>query len=191
MNKILITNIEKIVSGDIRNPILEGDSILVVDGKITEIGIASKMDLSSLTTQIDAQKCVLIPGLIDSHQHPGIGDYTPTRGVSMIGWTTGKLWGGVTTIISAGEIHLPGRPMDRAGTKAMAIYLHKSFSLIRPSGIKVHGGALCITPDLIEADFEELSRNGVWIVGEVCAPFSIPDPKIVAPLTKLAHKYGT
>ena len=132
----------------------------------------------------------MIPGLIDSHQHPGIGDYTPTRGVSMIGWTSAKLRSGVTTLISAGEVHLPGRPMERVGTKAMAIYLHKSFSLIRPGGMKIHGGALVLTPDLIEEDFEELSKNGVWIVGEVCAAFSIPNPKIVAPLTKLAHKYG-
>jgi enamidase len=47
--------------------------------------------------------------------------------------------GGVTSVISAGKVHLPGRPKDVAGTKALAILAAKSFSNARPSGVKVHG----------------------------------------------------
>jgi len=39
----------------------------------------------------------------------------------MLDFIESSLHGGVTTLISAGEVHLPGRPKDVAGTKALAI----------------------------------------------------------------------
>ena len=42
-------------------------------------------------------------------------------------------------MISAGEIHLPGRPTDPKGTKALAILAQKSFAKARPAGVKVYG----------------------------------------------------
>ena len=54
MKKLFITNISKIVSGDINNPILEGDSVLVVDGKISKVGFATSMEESNEADQIDA-----------------------------------------------------------------------------------------------------------------------------------------
>jgi len=190
MSSVLITNIGKIVSGDIHQPLLDGDTLLLSKGKIEKVGQFEDMPSYVDSKSIDAKGGTVAPGFIDSHQHPGAGEYTPTFGVAMVGWAYGKLRGGVTTIISAGEIHLPGRPTDRVGTKAMAIYFSRSFSSFRPNGVKVHGGALVLTPDLLEEDFKELSESGVWIVAEVCAPSSIPDPKTVAPLTAWARKYG-
>lgn len=190
MNELLVTNIGRIVSGDIESPLLEGDSILVTGGKIAAVGFAADMGMSRAGTQINAQGSTVAPGLIDSHQHPCLGDYTPARGFTIVGWIANKLRGGVTTIISAGELHLPGRPTDRAGVKAMAILLSKSFATTRPAGVKVHGGALILSPDLTEADFKELSRNGVWLVAEVCAAWNIPNPADVAPMVRWAHKYG-
>ena len=60
-----------------------------------------------------------LPGLIDSHVHPVAGDWTPRQ--NQLGWIDSCLHGGVTTMISAGEVHMPGRPKDVVGLKALAI----------------------------------------------------------------------
>jgi enamidase len=73
----------------------------------------------------------------------------------------------VTTIISAGEVHLPGRPKDPAGAKALAIVAAKAFANFRPGGAKVLGGAVILEKGLTEKDFEEMAREGVRIVGEI------------------------
>ena len=78
-----------------------------------------------------------------------------------------SLHGGVTSMISAGEVHLPGRPTDPKGTKALALLAHKSFAKARPAGVKVYGGALILEKGLVEDDFKELSEDGVWLVGEI------------------------
>jgi enamidase len=70
-------------------------------------------------------------------------------------------------MISAGEVHLPGRPTDPKGTKALALLAHKSFAKARPAGVKVYGGALILEKGLVENDFKELSEDGVWLVGEI------------------------
>ena len=79
------------------------------------------------------------PGLIDSHVHPVFGDWTPRQ--SQLGWIDSFLHGGVTTMISAGEVHLPGRPKDVVGVKALAITAQRAFDRFRPGGVKVHAGA--------------------------------------------------
>ena len=70
----------------------------------------------------------------------------------------------VTTIISAGEVHLPGRPKDPAGTKALAILAAKSFANFRPGGAKILGGSVILEKGLIEDDFAEMAREGVKVV---------------------------
>jgi len=105
------------------------------------------------------------PGLIDSHTHPVFGDFTPRQ--SQTGFIESSLHGGVTSMISAGEVHLPGRPKDPQGTKALALLAQKSFAAARPAGVKVYGGALILEKGLVEADFKELSGQGVWLVGEI------------------------
>ena len=44
-------------------------------------------------------------------------------------------------MISAGEVHLPGRPKDIVGLKALAIVAVRAFANVRPAGVKVHAGA--------------------------------------------------
>ena len=77
------------------------------------------------------------------------------------------LHGGVTTSISAGEVHLPGRPKTAAGTKALAILAAQAWANYRPGGMKVLGGAVILEKGLTEADFEEMAREGVAVVGEI------------------------
>ena len=57
--KTLIRNIGALVSGDIRRPILEGDSLLIRDGKIARVGDGLDDDAD---TVIDAKGTTVMPG---------------------------------------------------------------------------------------------------------------------------------
>ena len=111
--KLVIRNIGLLLSGDLENPILDADTVIAIDGKITAIGKAKDLDSEKATTVIDAKGTTLAPGLIDSHVHPVFGDWTPRQ--SQLNWIDSFLHGGVTTMVSAGEVHLPGRPKDVVG----------------------------------------------------------------------------
>src|SRR5260370_8540813 len=74
--KTLIRNIGALVSGDIRRPLLDADSLVIVDGKIAGIGRGLDEDCD---TVIDARGTTVIPGLIDSHVHPVFGDFPPPQ----------------------------------------------------------------------------------------------------------------
>ena len=106
-------------------PILDADTIVAENGRITAIGRAKDVDTEGATTIIDAKGTTVAPGLIDSHVHPVAGDWTPRQ--NQIGWIDSFLHGGVTTMISAGEVHMPGRPRDVVGLKAMAIFAQRAF----------------------------------------------------------------
>lgn len=85
--------------------------------------------------------------------------------------------------------HSPGRPKDPSGTKALAIVGHKSFNNAHPAGVKVEGGALILEKGLVEKDFEDLAKEGVWIVGEIGLG-SVNNPELAAPMVEWAHKNG-
>ncbi|MGD0722299.1 MAG: amidohydrolase family protein [Roseiarcus sp.] len=163
--KLVVRNIGLMLSGDIGAPILDADAIVAIDGRIAAIGRAGNLDLEGATTVVDARGVCLAPGLIDSHVHPVAGDWTPRQ--NQIGWIDSSLHGGVTTMVSAGEVHTPGRPRDIVGLKAMAIAAQRSFSAFRASGVKVHAGAPVIEHGMEEHDFRELAQAGVRYLGEV------------------------
>jgi enamidase len=163
--KVVIKNIGLLLSGDIDRPILDADTVVVINGLITQVGHQKDCDLEGAQTVIDAQKTALCPGLIDSHVHPVFGDWTPRQNQS--GWIDSTLHGGVTTMISAGEVHLPGRPKDIVGLKALAITAQRTFANFRPSGVKVLAGAPILESGMVEQDFKELSEAGVSLLGEV------------------------
>ena len=71
MSTMLIHHIGQIVSGNFQSPLLDGDSILISDGRIVKVGTGLTADAE--TTHIKANGATVIPGLIDSHIHPVIG----------------------------------------------------------------------------------------------------------------------
>jgi enamidase len=162
---VLLHGAGAIVTGDIDEPIASGDSLYVKEGKVRAIGRRDDIDPGGTLRRIDIGGATLIPGLVDPHTHPVLGDYAPRQGTT--GWVTSYLHGGVTTLVSAGESHWPGRPRTAIGVKAMTIAAHLSFDSLRPGGAKVHGGALILEHGLEEADFEEMHGAGVWLLGEV------------------------
>ncbi|MBI5444926.1 MAG: amidohydrolase family protein [Deltaproteobacteria bacterium] len=180
-----IVNIGVLVSGDAAKPLLDADTLLVADGKIAAVGRGA--EVSGVDRVIDAQGCGVTPGLIDSHMHPVLGDFTPRQ--NQVGFLESSVHGGVTTAVSAGEVHLPGRPKDPAGVKALAILAAKSFAAIRPGGMKVIGGAAILEKGLVEEDFADMARNGVRIVGEIGLG-AIKQPEEAAPMVAWAKKHG-
>jgi enamidase len=182
--KTLIRNIGQIVSGDIAQPLLDGDSIAIADGKI--VGVGRGLD-DDADTVIDARGSTVVPGLIDSHCHPVFGDFTPRQ--RTIDFIDSGLHGGITTMISAGEVHLPGRPKDIVGLKALAVVAAKSYANARPAGVKVHAGAPILELGMVEEDFAEMARAGVKLVGEIGLG-SVKTGKDAAPLVRWAKKHG-
>lgn len=185
--KLVIKNIGQILSGKLEEPLIDGDCLIAVDGKITAIGREKDMDTDQATTLIDALHVTLAPGLIDSHVHPVIGDYTPRQ--QQINWIDSCLHGGVTTMISAGEVHAPGRPKDIVGLKAFAIASQRFYENFRPSGVKMLAGAPVLEEGMVESDFKELSEAGVTLLGEVGLG-SVKTGETAAEMVKWARKYG-
>jgi enamidase len=186
-DKLVIKNIGLLLSGDLNRPILEADSIVAVGGKIKAIGRFAVLDTAGAKTIVDAQGTVLAPGLIDSHVHPVAGDWTPRQ--NQLGWIDSTMHGGVTTMISAGEVHTPGRPRDIVGLKAMAVYAQRTFDAFRPNGVKIHAGAPVLEPGMIEDDFKELAASGVKLLGEVGLG-GVKDGVTAKQMVVWARKYG-
>jgi enamidase len=164
-DKLVIKNVGLMLSGDLARPILDADTIVAVDGRIAEVGKAGEVDTTGAGKTVDAKGTTVAPGLIDSHVHPVFGDWTPRQ--NQIGWIDSFLNGGVTTMISAGEVHLPGRPKDIVGLKALAITAQRAFFNMRPAGVKVHAGAPVLEQGMVEEDFRQLAESGVKLLGEV------------------------
>tara|TARA_B110000444_G_scaffold258386_1_gene299163 strand:- start:948 stop:2120 length:1173 start_codon:yes stop_codon:yes gene_type:complete len=186
-NKLVVRNVGLMLSGKLEQPILDADCIVTLDGKITAIGYEKDLDVSEASQTIDAKGTALSPGLIDSHVHPVIGDYTPRQ--QQLSWIDSCLHGGVTCMISAGEVHLPGRPKDIIGLKALAIASQRWYENFRPSGVKVIAGAPVIEEGMEEEDFKELAAAGVTLLGEVGLG-SVKAGDTAKQMVAWARKYG-
>jgi enamidase len=185
--RLVIRNIGLLLSGDLEQPILDADTVVAVDGKITEVGKQNDVDIEGANLTIDARGTTLAPGLIDSHVHPVAGDWTPRQ--NQIGWIDSYLHGGVTSMISAGEVHTPGRPKDVVGLKAMAIFAQRAFSAFRPGGVRIHAGAPVIEHGMVEEDFKDLAAAGVTMLGEVGLG-SVKDGATARQMVAWARKFG-
>src|SRR5579862_4886337 len=185
--KLVIRNIGLLLSGDLDHPILDADTIVAIDGIIQAVGKENEVDISQATVTIDAKGSAVAPGLIDSHVHPVCGDWTPRQ--NQLGWIDSYMNGGVTAMVSAGEVHTPGRPKDVVGLKAMAIFAQRAFQAFRPGGVKIYAGAPVIEHGMVEDDFKELADAGVKILGEVGLG-SVKDGTTARQMVGWARKYG-
>ena len=157
--RTLIKNIGVFLTGDIAKPIADSDCLLIEDGLIvgTAYGDADQV--------IDAAGCGIAPGLIDGHCHPVFGDWTPRQ--NQIGWIEMNVNGGVTSFISAGEVHLPGRPKDAEGVKALAMVAQRCFANFRPLGAKVIAGAPVPELDFDRDFYQGIKDAGIRHIGEI------------------------
>ncbi|MGR7995105.1 MULTISPECIES: amidohydrolase family protein [unclassified Xanthobacter] len=182
--KVGIANLGGVLTGDIDAPVAAGDTIVTEAGKIVSVGTGASLDGCDVV--IDAGGTIAAPGLIDSHVHITFGDYTPRQ--KTVGFLESYVHGGVTTSISASEVHVPGRPRDPAGVKALAVAAMKSFQTYRPGGMRVCAGSLILEPGLAEEDFQDAARLGIWMCKAGFGAFSSADE--YAPLVAAARRAG-
>lgn len=185
--RVVVRNIGLMLSGDLNQPILDADTIVAVDGKIAAVGKQKDVDTEGAAVVVDAKGVAVAPGLIDSHVHPVAGDWTPRQ--NQLGWIDSYLHGGVTSMISAGEVHTPGRPKDVVGLKAMAIFAQRAFQAFRPGGVRIHAGAPVIEQGMVEEDFKDLAAAGVTMLGEVGLG-SVKDGTTARQMVAWARKHG-
>lgn len=169
---IAIVNIGRSHAGDLAGTPLEGDALVCSDGLISWVGDTGEVARGDHERVLDAAGAGVIPGLIDSHVHITFGDYTPRQ--QTVGYLESYLHGGTTRAITASEVHVPGRPKDPAGVKALAIAAQRCFADFRPGGVTVHAGSVILEPGLTRADFDELRAQGVWLAKAGFGAFDAP-----------------
>ena len=184
---LLVYGAGAIVTGLPEKPLISGDALLVKDGKVAALGRRDEVDPGGPLRRLDVRGGTLVPGLIDPHTHPVLGDYTPRQNTT--GWVSSYLHGGVTSLISAGETHWPGRPKSATGVKAVAIAARLSSEGLRPGGARLYGGALLLEHGLDERDFDEMHAAGVRLLGEVGLG-SVIDPAELLPMVGWARARG-
>ena len=186
MSSLALFNVGRIISGDLDRGLIDADAVLAEDGVFTKIGGRAEIDTAAADIRIDVKGATLAPGLIDTHVHIVLGDWTPRQ--NTLGFIESYMHGGVTGMMSASEVHLPGVPQDPVGVKALAIVAHKAYERFRPGGVKVYAGSVIFQPGLSEADFKEMSEAGVWL-GKVGFG-NFKKPTDAAPLVRIAQRYG-
>ena len=108
-----LVNIGLLATGILAAPRLEAEAIFVRDGRIAAIGDASRIGAGAADVVVDCLGTTVIPGLIDSHCHVVLGDYTPRQ--KTVDFLDSYVHGGITSVVSAGEgVHAPGRPHEAA-----------------------------------------------------------------------------
>src|SRR5499426_2393560 len=184
--RVALVNIGTIVSGDLNAPLAAGDTIITEGERIVAVGTAAASDVEACDVVIDADRTIAIPGLIDSHVHITFGDFTPRQ--KTVGYLESYVHGGVTTAISASEVHVPGRPRDAEGVKALAVAAHKCFEHYRPGGMRVHAGSVILEPTLDGNDLGEIAKKGVWLAKAGFGAFKTAFE--YAPLVAAARAHG-
>ena len=142
-----LVNIGALATGVLSAPRLEAEAILVESGLIAAIGAASRTAAAAADVVVDCQGTTVIPGLIDSHCHVVLGDYTPRQ--KTVDFLDSYVHGGITSVVSAGEgVHAPGRPHDPVAAKAIAIAAAMCFANFHPNGMKVNAGSVVLEPGI-------------------------------------------
>lgn len=183
---VAVIGIGRSHAGDAAGTPLAGNALVCEDGLISWIGDSAEVDPAAHETVLDAGGAGVVPGLIDSHVHTTFGDFTPRQ--QTVGFLESYTHGGVTTALGASEVHVPGRPGDPEGVKALALAAQRCFADYRPGGMTVHAGSVILEPGLTDDDFRYLREQGVWLAK---AGFgAVGSPMDYVPLVKAARGAG-
>lgn len=157
MTTTLITDIDVLVTGEPDGRVVRETQLVVEDGIITAVG----GDLAAPDRVVSAGGLSVIPGLVDGHVHPAFGEWTPAQ--NAIGWVHNYLHGGTTTMVSAGELHVPGLAFDELNPElvvSLAVTSLGTTGRMRPSGVKTHAGTVLLTTGMSESHFDRLADAG-------------------------------
>ncbi len=182
-----LVNIGALATGMLAAPRLDAETLLVEHGRVAAIGPSARTGASGADVVVDCRGTTVIPGLIDSHCHVVLGDFTPRQ--KTVDFLDSYVHGGITSVVSAGEgVHAPGRPHDPAAAKALAIAAAKCFANFHPNGMKVNAGSVVLEPGLTEDDFAEMARHGVRHAKYGFGGYA--HPKDGEPEVRRAQKHG-
>ncbi len=168
MPRVLIENIGEVFTGDIAAPLAAARTLLVEDGRIAAFDPPAP---GACDATIDARGAAVLPGLVDGHVHPVFGEWTPTQ--DAIGWIGNYLHGGTTTMVSAGELHVPGLDYERLSpdlVTSLAVVTAATTGRVRWSGMKVHAGTCLLVPGMQAAHFDRLAAAGAKLVKFIFFP---------------------
>lgn len=158
MTTLLVEDIGLLVHGDRAIAPVRDTTLVIEDGVIAEIGATAVAPDQVLS----AGGLTVIPGLIDGHVHPTFGEWTPAQ--DAIGWIHNYLHGGTTSMVSAGELHIPGLAFDALTPElvlSIAITSKHTTGRMRPSGVKVNAGTVLLVPGMTEEHFDRAHREGI------------------------------
>jgi len=187
MASLGLVNIGALATGVLAAPRLAAETILIEHGRIAALGAAAATGAAAADVVVDCRGTTVIPGLIDSHCHVVLGDYTPRQ--KTVDFLDSYVHGGITSVVSAGEgVHAPGRPHDAVASKALAIAAAKCFEHFHPNGMKVNAGSVVLEPGLGDADFAEMARHGVRHAKYGFGGYA--HPKDGEPEVRRAQKHG-
>lgn len=183
----LVANIGTLVTGELAAPPLHDTSVLIEDGVVVAIGA----DHGRPDVVVDANGQTVIPGLVDGHVHPTVGEWTPSQ--NSTGWVRNYLQGGTTTMVSAGELHVPGLPFDDLSPElvlGLATLSRQTIGAYRPSGVKVDAGTLLLVPGLRAGDFDRMAEAGIRQLKFIFYDWSRLDDGEAAAYVAWAHERG-
>jgi enamidase len=166
---MLIKNIGEFFTGDLARPIAPVTALRIENGRIAALDPPPDQTADIV---LDAAGGAVLPGLVDGHVHPAFGEWTPAQ--DAIGWIGNYLHGGTTTMVSAGELHIPGIDYDNLTPELMtslAVVTAATTGRVRWSGVKVQAGTALVVPKMTEAHFDRLAAAGVKWVKFLFYPF--------------------
>ncbi len=181
--QLLLHNIGSVLSGKLKQPVLDIETIVVDDGRIASF---DDSDTTTADTVIDCRGMTVAPGLVDTHVHPTLGDYAHKQ--QSVGYLERMIHGGVTRVMSAGEVHAPGR-LDADSALAIAAGAFHSFETFHPAGMKVHAGAMLLETDTEFGHVDQAYGIGMRIIGEIGIG-SLKDPVRSGELSRHARRLG-
>jgi enamidase len=155
---LLVEDIGLLVHGDRAIAPVRDTTLVIEDGVIAGIGTSALAPDQVLS----AGGLTVMPGLIDGHIHPTFGEWTPAQ--DAIGWIHNYLHGGTTSMVSAGELHIPGLAFDTLTPElvlSIAITSKHTTGRMRPSGVKVNAGTVLLVPGMTEEHFDRAQREGI------------------------------
>ncbi|WP_197382698.1 amidohydrolase family protein [Mycolicibacterium mengxianglii] len=158
MTTLLIEDIGLLVHGDPAVAPETDTTLWIEDGRIAGVGT----EHGAPDQVLSAGGLTVMPGLVDGHVHPTFGEWTPAQ--DAIGWIGNYLHGGTTSMVSAGELHIPGLAFDALTPElvlSIAITSKHTTGRMRPSGVKVNAGTILLVPGMTEEHFDRAHREGI------------------------------
>ncbi|OMC35941.1 adenosine deaminase [Mycobacterium sp. GA-1841] len=158
MTTLLVEDIGLLVSGDAAVAPVRDTTLLIEDGRIAGIGV----DHRDPDQVLSAGGLTIMPGLVDGHVHPTFGEWTPAQ--NSIGWIGNYLQGGTTSMVSAGELHIPGLNFSALTPElvlSIAVTSKHTTGRARPSGVKLNAGTVLLVPGMTEEHFDRAHREGI------------------------------